>query len=180
MTEPRLEGTLARLLRQAARGRGFLWMCAALAFAGTLTATCPVTAVIVPAALLMPTRWRAITLVSAAGSAIGATVMVIVLHHLGWTAIYEHFPEMLSHPTWTRIMDWAARYGVIALFVIAISPLPQTPALVFLGVAQHAYVSVAAAMFAGKLIKYGVLAWVASRFPERFAGSATARWFSRP
>ncbi|CAN0503985.1 unnamed protein product, partial [Phaeothamnion confervicola] len=126
MTEPKLEGTLARLLRQTAHGRGFLVMCAALAFAGTLTATFPVTAVIVPAALLMPGRWRAITLVSAAGSAIGATVLVIVLHHLGWATIYERFPEMLSHPTWARIMDWAGQYGVIALFFIAISPLPQT------------------------------------------------------
>jgi membrane protein YqaA with SNARE-associated domain len=180
MTEPKLEGTLARLLRQAAHGRGFLVMCATLAFAGTLTATFPVTAVIVPAALLMPSRWRSITLVSAAGSAIGATVLVIVLHHLGWASIYERFPEMLSHPTWARIMDWAGQYGVIALFLIAISPLPQTPALIFFGVAQHAYASVAVAMFAGKLVKYGVVAWLASRFPERFAGSVTARWFSRP
>lgn len=179
MAEPKLEGTLARLLRQGAQGRAFLLTCAALAFAGTLTATFPVTAVIVPAALLMPGRWRAIALAAAAGSTIGATVMVIVLHHLGWATIYDRFPEMLFHPGSARIMDWAGHYGMLALFLIAISPLPQTPALVFLGVVQQAYAGIAIAMFAGKLLKYGVLAWAASRFPERFAGSAAARWFRR-
>lgn len=65
-------------------------------------------------------------------------------------------------------MLWAAQYGVLALFVVAISPLPQTPILIFFGVAHHDYVSIFAAMLAGKLVKYGLLAWVASRFPERF------------
>ena len=63
-----------------------------------------VTAVIVPAALLMPRRWRAITLVSAAGSAIGATVMVIVLHHLAF------YGPMSDHaaPLMPGLIHWLA------------------------------------------------------------------------
>lgn len=168
MTTPRLEGTLARLLRRAAEGRGFLVTCALLAFASTATASFPVTAVVLPATLLAPTRWRAITLCCALGSASAATLLVSGFHHLGWSALYERFPEMLTHPQWRRVMDWAERYDLAALFAIAISPLPQTPALVFFGATRHDYAGVALAMFGGKLVKYGVLAWAAARFPERF------------
>lgn len=180
MTPVKLEGTLVRLLRRAADGRGFLAVCAALAFASTATASFPVTAVVLPAALLAPTRWRAITVCCALGSAAAATMLVMGFHHLGWSALYERFPEMLTHPQWHRVMGWAARYGIAALFVIAVSPLPQTPALVFFGATQHDYLGVAAAMFAGKLVKYGALAWMAARFPERFTDGLGALFGRRP
>lgn len=173
MSIVQVEGFLVRQLRRAVDGPAFLATCALLAFAGTVSALFPVTAMIVPAALLAPPRWRRIALFSAIGSAVGATVLVLVFHHLGWSQVYGHFPEMLAHPTWVRVMRWAEHYGVPALFAIAVSPLPQTPALIFFGVARHDYAGVALAMFAGKLVKYGVLAWAASRFPQRFARFAS-------
>lgn len=65
----------------------------ALASGGTITAAYPVTAVVVPATLLAPGRWRQITMVTALGSALGGTALVIALHHLGWAQIYDRFPE---------------------------------------------------------------------------------------
>lgn len=171
----KVEDSLRRLLRHSAEGHAFLLTCATLALAGTLTAAYPVTAVIVPAALLAPKRWLKITLVTALSSA-----LVILFHHMGWVQIYEHFPELATHPQWSRVMDWVASYGVIALFVIAATPLPQTPALIFFGgVARPDYLGVFVAMLFGKLIKYGVFAWLTAHFPERFndgVGAMLGRW----
>ena len=61
-----------------------------------------------------------------------------------------------------------AAHGPLALFLIAASPLPQTPALIFFAIAHHDYPAVFVAMLAGKIIKYGLFAWLASHFPERF------------
>jgi membrane protein YqaA with SNARE-associated domain len=61
-----------------------------------------------------------------------------------------------------------SRYGLLMLFAIALSPLPQTPALVFAGIVRHDYADVFAVMLAGKLFKYATYAWLAARFPERF------------
>jgi len=105
---------------------------------------------------------------AAFGSAVGATILVILLHYLGWEQIYERFPELSTHGTWVLIMTWAATYGTPALFLIAVSPLPQTPALLFFAIARQDYVSVFVAIFAGKLLKYGFFAWSVFRFPERF------------
>jgi membrane protein YqaA with SNARE-associated domain len=57
----------------------------------------------------------------------------------------------------------------LALFVIALSPLPQTPALVFAGIVRHDYADVFAVMLAGKFFKYGAYAWLTASFPERFS-----------
>lgn len=163
----KLRGRLQRLLGAAAKGHGFLALCMALALAGTVSAAYAVTAVVVPATLLAPRRWLRICVVTALGSALGATLLVIAFHDLGWQQIYERFPELSTHATWGQVIGWVSSYGAFALFVIAVSPLPQTPALIFFAIARHDYAVVFAAILAGKLLKYGVVAWVAARSPEQ-------------
>ncbi len=165
------EGPLLRILRLAAVKRLFLSACAALAFAGTVTVTYPVTAVILPAALVNPRQWRPIALASALGSALGATALVLAFHHWGWAWVYARFPEFASHDSWLKMLDWVSTYGLAALFAIALSPLPQTPALVFFGIVRPEPFGTFVAIMGAKLIKYGVFAWFVSRFPKRFQGT---------
>lgn len=174
----KLEGLLQRLLREAAEGHGFLLTCAGLALAGTLTAAYPVVAVVVPAALLVPRRWLRIAAFAAFGSALGATLLVIAFHDVGWAQLYARFPELETHAAWAKVMVWVEEYGAAALFLVAVTPLPQTPALIVFGIAHHDRISVFVAMLAGKLIKYGLLAWLAARFPERFSNGIAGwlRW----
>lgn len=164
----RIEALVVRALQYAAAGHRLTAACGALAFAGTVSAAWPVTAVVVPATLIAAGRWRAISVVSALGSALGATALLLLFHHLGWTQLYERFPELATNPSWARVIGWTSQYGVFALFLIAVSPLPQTPALMLFGAVRQDYVGVFVAMLAGKLIKYGAFAWTASHFPERF------------
>lgn len=140
----------------------------ALAMAGTLSATYPVTAVVVAATLLMPRRWSLIATATALGSALGATLLVALCHHLGWAQVYQHFPELSRNTRWIEVMAWTSRYGLPALFLIALSPLPQTPALIFAGIVRHDDLAVFIVMLVGKWLKYGSYAWLTARFPERF------------
>ncbi|NMF90282.1 hypothetical protein [Aromatoleum petrolei] len=174
MLVARIEALIYRILRFAAAGHRLLLACSALSFVGTLTAAWPVTAVVVPATLMAAGRWRAISGVAALGSAIGATVLMVVFHHLGWTQLYERFPELATDPSWVQAVDWGKRYGTAALFLIAASPLPQTPALMFFGAMRPDYAGVFMAMLAGKLLKYGIFAWISSHFPERVGRSLGA------
>lgn len=164
----RLEGLLQGWIRHSAEGHGFLLTCGLLAFAGTVTAAYPVTAVVVPAGLLVPRRWLVIALCCAFGSAIGATVLVEVSHHIGWSQLYAWFPHLAESDRWQEMNRWLQEYGVLSLFLIAASPLPQTPALVFFGLTGHSVVPVFVAILLGKILKYGLFAWLTSHFPERF------------
>jgi membrane protein YqaA with SNARE-associated domain len=165
---PKLEGLLQHILRYSAESPFFMLTCGGLALLGTVTAAYPVTTVVVPAALLLPQRWKSISFWTALGSALGATLLVISIHHMGWAALYEHYPQLASHPDWQRIMSWVDQFGITALFVLAISPLPQTPGLIFFGIAWHDYLLVFLAMLAGKLLKYAAFAYVTKQFPNRF------------
>lgn len=102
-------------------------------------------------------------------------MLVIAFHFFGWRVIHGAYPEMTGHPNWRHVIDWVETFGVIGLFVVAMSPLPQTPALVFFGITRHDYVLVFLAILAGKTIKYGVFAWGTARFPERLSGDRLLR-----
>lgn len=164
---PRLEGVLHRVLRWAGDGWQLPWLCLGLALCGTLFAIYPITSVVVPAVLLAPRRWWAIAVFCALGSGMGALLLMVVVHHMGWASLYAHFPQLLQDPTWQRVMDWTHSYHQLALFVVALSPLPQTPALVVLANAPLDYPGALAMILAGKLLKYSLFAWVGSRFPGR-------------
>ncbi len=167
----RLEGLLQRWIRRAAESGGFLSLCCLLAAVSAVTGSFPATAVVVPATLLVPRHWRRIVAVCAFGSACGATLLAAMFHHLGWHQVYARFPEMNTHPAWQETVRWVSDYGAWALLGIAATPLPQTPALAFFAIARQDYQDLFLAILAGKALKYGVLAWLVSRFPERFGGA---------
>ena len=166
MLLPRVEGFLHRLIRYAAEGNWFLLSTMALAFVCTATALIPVTSIIVAAVLLVPVRWKGVALVTALGSATGATTLVTIFHHMGWSQLYAHFPELTTQSTWIETMDWSQRHGTLALFLIAALPLPQTPALAFFAMTKPDYAQVFLAMLAGKGLKYTVCAWGTAHFPK--------------
>lgn len=172
----RLEQIAQRSLRRAAEARhGFLLSCGLLAFLGTITVAYPVSGVVIPAALIQPRRWIAITIACAIGSAIGATALVEMVHLLGHATILGWLPRLAESPDWQAVMQWVTDYGLIGLFLLAASPFPQTPALIFFGLAEHQTLTVLIAMLFGKLLKYGLLAWLSSHFPDRFS-----RWNISP
>jgi membrane protein YqaA with SNARE-associated domain len=162
----RFEGLSQRLILQAASGHLFLVVCSALALICSLCAF-PVIPIIVSACLISPRRWRSIALSIAFGCALGATILVTLFHFFGWALIYKYFPEFLNHPAWQNILNWVANYSGIGLLAIAASPLPEMPALIILGVTKPDTAIVFFAVLTGKVLKYGLIAWLASRFPER-------------
>jgi membrane protein YqaA with SNARE-associated domain len=163
-----LENRMLRGLQRRARHRFMPTLVGALAFGLTASMTVPVTSALIPAVLLSPRRWRSIAVQAAVGSALGATLLVLLFHHLGWVQLQAQFPAMMESPGWQRVIAWTAAYGVIALFAIAALPLPQTPALVFCAIARLPVFEMFVAVLLGKLIKYSVIAALAAAFPARF------------
>jgi membrane protein YqaA with SNARE-associated domain len=158
-----LKGLLYQYLKSA-QDKGALWVAVvAIALIGTATATLPVTALAFVSTVLSRGKWIKSTLFCTAGSTVGALLLLMVAHHLGWIGIYEHFPEMTTHPEWFKVMQWVQNFGPVALFLISISPLPQTPALIFFGIVRHDYFAVLLALGCGKFIKYSVVTFASKK-----------------
>jgi hypothetical protein len=137
-------------------------MAGAIAFGLTLTVSAPYTAVLVAALWLTPERWKSLVICSSLGGAFGAVVLISGFQHLGWAAVYAAFPELASSTTWGQVVQAIHDYGVFALGVVAAAPMPQTPALAVAATAHLDPFAVFAALFCGKVLKYGVVAWLVS------------------
>jgi membrane protein YqaA with SNARE-associated domain len=179
-TPPGFERLSQRLLRQAESGLKLNVICAMLALICSLCAF-PVIPIIVSACLIAPRRWRSISFSIALGCALGATILVTLFHFFGWALIDRYFPEFLSHPAWQSIVNWVSNYGSLGLLAIASSPLPEMPALIVLGVSRPDTGLIFLAVLTGKLVKYGIIAWITGHFPGRVADglSAPLRKFCR-
>lgn len=163
-----LEHRVRAALERATGSRGYPFVVGIVAFVLTLSMSVPFASVLVFAVLLRRERWRAITLYSALGSSIGGLLLYLVFHHLGWNQLVAWYPDIAASRSWRDATTWVTRYGAWALFVIAATPLPQTPALAFAAITRLPVPEVLIALLTGKLIKYGVYAWLVARFPEHF------------
>jgi membrane protein YqaA with SNARE-associated domain len=138
-----------------------------IAFILTSTFAFPFTFVLVPAVLLAPRRWLAIGLSSGIASGIGGAVLVEVFHFMGRELVLSHFPQLVASSSWQLAQDWLESNGLFALAVIAGSPLPQTPALLFYSLGNPSALGVLVAVGIGKTVKYVFLSWLTAYYPAR-------------
>jgi membrane protein YqaA with SNARE-associated domain len=160
-----VEATLRVPLCGAISARGYSFIVAALAFVLTKSMTIPAVSVVVGAILLRRDRWMGLVLVASFASAIGGMVLYLIFHHLGWSQVAAAYPDLVQSRVWADATRWISDYGTWALFAIAASPLPQTPALIFTAVSRLPAEHVFLALFLAKLLKYGIYGFVAAKFP---------------
>jgi len=137
-----------------------------IAFALTFSMLMPFVPVLITTVLARRERWRAIVLVSSFGSATAGVLLYLTFHHIGWNQLIEAYPDLLQTKAWIDVNRWVLAYGTWALFVIAASPFAQTPALVVAAVSDLPIPEVFLALLLGKLVKYGLWAWAAAKFPD--------------
>lgn len=162
-----LESGLMRTLLRRADSRAFPVVVGAVAVAATLSMSVPFATLLVAAVVMAPRRWGAIAVWASLGAALGAALLYLAFHHLGWVRLFAAYPDVVRSSAWADATRWLSVYGVTALLVIAATPLPLTPALMFAGISRLPIAEVVLALWIGKLAKYVVYAWLASRFPER-------------
>ncbi|MDI4635234.1 VTT domain-containing protein [Pelomonas sp. V22] len=162
-----VESRLLRSLLGRADSRMFPTVVGGIAALATLSMTVPFASLLMAAVLMVPRRWLAVAISSSLGAALGAGLLYLAFHHLGWALLFERYPDVLRSSAWHDATRWLGAYGVPALFVIAVTPLPLTPALMFAGITRLPVVEVMLALWLGKLLKYLAYAWMTSCFPER-------------
>lgn len=132
------------------------------------TLAMPILALVVVAVILRPQRWRTLCVVCSLGAGIGAAILVHFMHSLGVGQIQTLYPELGNSTLWRQTLDWTREYGLFALAAVAALPMPQTPALVASTLSHLPIPGILAAVILGKLVKYGIVAWMVATFPERF------------
>ncbi|HPP46757.1 MAG TPA: hypothetical protein PLF25_04550 [Accumulibacter sp.] len=168
MKAHRLPSCLRHLLERSVGHRYYPAVVASIAFSATLTFAFPFVAVLIPAVLLAPRRWLALGLYTGIASGLGAAALVEVFQYLGSAVVLARYPELVHSAAWQTAAGWLQQWGLLAMMIIAGSPLPQTPALLFCALAELSTPGIMLAVGVGKTVKYLALGWATARYPARF------------
>jgi membrane protein YqaA with SNARE-associated domain len=121
-----------------------------------------------PGGSALPRRWRSLGLLCGIASGCGAAVLVEIFQYLGSEFVFSRYPELLQTQAWQTASAWLQHWGLLALLIIAGSPIPQTPALLFCAFANVSTPGILVAVAIGKTVKYLFLAWATAHYPGRF------------
>ncbi len=166
--KPHIPDWLRRILRISAGHRYYPLVVALIAFAATVTFSFPFVIVLIPAVLIAPGRWLSLGVLSGLASGLAGGALVEVFHFMGYELVLSRFPQVAASEKWQFAADWLDRYGLLALAVVAGSPMPQTPVVFLYSLAHPSTVGAMIAIGIGKTVKYVVLAWLTQHYPKRF------------
>jgi membrane protein YqaA with SNARE-associated domain len=137
-----------------------------LAFADLFLVVIPTDGLLISSAMLTPRRWVYTATAVALGSSLGALALAHVLHTHGLSLLLQISPGIDQSQTWAWTTQQMGQWGGWALFGIALSPILQHPAVAIAAFAGMPESRIFALVFAGRLLKYLFLAWLATHAPK--------------
>jgi membrane protein YqaA with SNARE-associated domain len=129
----------------------------------------PILGMMVSSIFLAPRKWLRFTIWTAIGSWAGAWALGWIARVYGLGFIQAYFPQMLENPMWDRMQDFFSHHGVWLLFLVGLMPIPQQPAVIISAIAGTPLAQMAVVLLIAKLIKFGLLGYVASHAPSKLA-----------
>ncbi|MBK9294738.1 MAG: hypothetical protein IPM57_09890 [Oligoflexia bacterium] len=122
--------------------------------------------ILISSSILSPKKWFWFALSVAIGSALGAWALAAAVELKGLPWILEHYPGLDQTKTWVITHDFFKQYGLAVVFVIAITPLLQQPAVILASLAEAPLLELTIVIFVGRFIKYLIMAYVGSHTPK--------------
>jgi membrane protein YqaA with SNARE-associated domain len=137
-----------------------------LAALDNLVIIIPNDGILISSSMLNPKRWFLFAMSITIGSTIGAMSLVYIVEILGLPWILNIYPGVNETQTWIWSLEFFEKYGLLCVFFVSLGPLMQQPIIVLASLAHTPYMSICAAVFAGRLIKFLILSYVASHSPR--------------
>lgn len=141
----------------------FLGLLAAL---DNLIVVIPNDGLLISSSMIIPKRWFSLALCVALGSTVGAIVLATLIEYQGLPWVLEIYPGIQQTKTWALSMEFFERYGLLLVFVVAVTPFVQQPAVILASIAKTPIPELAAVIFVGRFIKFLIMAYIASHTPR--------------
>jgi membrane protein YqaA with SNARE-associated domain len=137
-----------------------------LAALDNLIVIIPNDGILISSSMLTPRRWFALALCVAIGSTVGAVVLASFVETLGLEWILKMYPGINETKSWLWTENFFDKYGLLLVFVVAITPFMQQPAIILASLAETPLSLLAAIIFSGRFIKFLLMAYVGSHAPN--------------
>ena len=153
-----------RLLRKYANRPWFLPILCLAAAVDLFIVVIPIEPMVIMATVMRPRNWLRTGFAVATASGIGAIALTLTARVYGepfvdWVA----GAEFLHSTRWIQAQNWVASYGFWAVLITALGPLPQQLVVLIAGLAGMPIPSIFLGVWLGRLPKYTLAAYLASR-----------------
>ncbi|MBP9708024.1 MAG: hypothetical protein KBD78_10285 [Oligoflexales bacterium] len=125
----------------------------------------PTDGILISSSMLIPKKWFFLALSIAIGSTMGAVGLAALVEIKGLPFILDLYPGIQESNTWIWSTKFFEKYGLLLVFVVAVTPFVQQPAVILACLAQTPLAELGAVIFCGRLIKYLIMAFVGSHAP---------------
>lgn len=145
------------------------WYAPILAFLAAIdlfVVVIPTDGLFVSSVIISPKRWLVLGMATAVGSTLGALALAAVLEIHGLPFLQHYFPHIIESSVWVWTEHLMQSWGNYTLFIVAVSPLMQHPAVAMAAFAKIPLWEIFGFVIAGRMLKYLFLAWVASHSPK--------------
>ena len=93
-------------------------------------------------------------------------ILVGLIEEQGLYFVETYYPHILNSSAWQTADTFFDKYGLLAVFLIAASPLMQHPVLILAGLADTSLGTLAVTVFVGRFAKYLVFSYIAAKSPQ--------------
>lgn len=122
--------------------------------------------ILVASSMLIPKRWFIFATTVAIGSTIGSLLFCELVEAQGLPWILEFYPGLNETEIWKWTERFSVDYGVLIVFVVAILPITQHPALILGALANTPFLQLVLAIFIGRYLKFLLMAYLGSHSPK--------------
>lgn len=137
-----------------------------LAALDNLIIVIPNDGILIASSMLVPKRWAIFAINISIGSTVGAIALYLVVEHQGLPWVQEYFAGIDQTQVWIWTESFFEKYGLYVVFAVGASPLLQQPAIILSALANTPIVEMAAVIFAGRFLKFNIMAYLASHSPK--------------
>jgi membrane protein YqaA with SNARE-associated domain len=122
--------------------------------------------ILISSSMLTPRRWFLLALSVAIGSTIGSVLLAAFVETRGMEWILEVYPGLHETASWIWTKNFFDKYGMILVFVVAMTPFMQQPVIIMASLAQSPLILLASIVFSGRFIKFLIMAYLGSHAPR--------------
>ncbi len=122
--------------------------------------------ILIASSMLIPKRWLIYAIFITLGSTLGAWMLATLVESQGLPFVLEYFPGINQTAMWIKTDEYFNKYGLLVVFAVAASPLVQQPIVILAALASTPVLKISAVIFAGRLIKFLVMAYLGSHSPK--------------
>ncbi len=125
----------------------------------------PTDGLLISGVMLAPKRWIYTAFMVTLGSSLGTLALGALLQEHGLPFLLKIVPGIDQGSAWIWTQNLMDQWGTWAVFLVALSPLMQHPAVAIAALAGMTLTNLFVMVFAGRILKYLFLAYLATHAP---------------